>query len=185
MLVQKRKGYKLLLSKEESNELESYTLLHLNEIETNAFLKELGITEDSFENTIIVKYEPKSAVITLFTKFADEHKIYKNSFKSTLNSKYMYISNTPGGFKLKRYVDRHRIFLIHRESDWNDLNEICIDDEKVHQFCRDCMTGYHRKPNDKKWLSQELDGDMYKYWSDYMNDKYLRDKQSTINKTDH
>lgn len=174
MIVQKLKGFKLRLNKIDSNELESYTLIHLNDLETELFLREIGIKKEDFEQTKTINYKTGDSVITLFTKFADEHRQFKNNFDASLNKNYSYLSPIKGKWCLERNIKCHSIALIKRNNNNNDLNHICIDDFTMHSFCKACMLC--RKPNNKKWLSIK-DGVYYDYWANYMNEKYLRDKK--------
>lgn len=169
--VRKQKGFKMVLNTVTYKEPESYTLIHLNDIEQELFLRELNIKPFTGRKTI--SWSSNDPIDNLFKKFASEHALDNPKFKGDITKKVEV--DVKGKWCLIRHPDKHIINLKSRENEnYNNLNRVCIDASKASQFCRDCNKTKH--PG-KFYLSLAKDKWLYEYWANYMNAKFDRDRE--------
>lgn len=177
--IRKQKGFKMVLNRVSNNELESFTLIHLNGIEEELFLREVGIDPKSFTKTKTLTYTTGDPLDELFKRFAQEHQQENNLFQNNLKKVKNEIK---GKWCLIRKPDEHLISLIARENEeYSELNKLCISDERASVFCADC-TRLNKKEFTLDYSSDlNEEKNMYTYWSDYMNAKYRRSKEGKWN----
>lgn len=170
--VRRKSGYKMVLNTTTHDEIESYTLIHLNDIEKELFLREAGLSK--FNGVKTIDYESNGPLDKLFKRFADEHRKNNSNFNTNVGKKV--VSKKEGNWCLVRNPDVHTIALKPRsifgdESNYDFLNRLCIDSKKVSQFCSDCNKTGH---SGKYYLNLRKDGWLYNYWSNYMNYEYKK-----------
>lgn len=182
MVVTKRSKKRLIFLGDDSGELESFTLIHADEYEKEAFLKELESTHSGYNFReifsrpnfkFVYHYELNESIINLFNKLAEEHRDsgQVKNFQYNLDD---IIAPIEGTACLVRNPLSHVIYIIRKEDNLNNLNKIGIDDDRKAIFFRDCKRTKHFKNHNKKYyLSKKDDPEMYNYWSFYMNSKYL------------
>lgn len=174
MLARRIKGKKIVLTHEESNEIESYTLLHLNPLEVRLLLQEanaLQLEERVDGDLLYFQYKHNDTFDQLFKKFAQEHAANSPLF---LDVTKKYESKVVGKSVLVRNPDTHIIKIAFRkDNNENGINRICIDDNRRIQFFKDCRKTSHF-PVDGKFEMLKSDAD-YDYWSRYMNSRYVKD----------
>lgn len=180
--AKKMKGYKLLLIKGEANEIESFTFLHLSKQEAWAIWKEAKANKETIyistdRVVATIQCGRGSTTYKLFNMLAVQH---RKAHPSTFNNvSIKYISNVEGTSALFRDNTHHIIKVISRKggtpgANLNTINRICIDNNRRTVFFKDCKKSSCFK--DRGMCAIDMrDSDMYNYWSDYMNRRYIAD----------
>lgn len=178
MIAKKEVGSIIKIYKTESNEIESFTMLHINDEEFNKLLKAAD-WQMGDNNILIAKYEYKDPLDLLWKDLAVAHQKNNKRFSDVSKG---YESKVSGSSVLIRDPIKHIIRIGYRDgNNLNKINRVCIDNDRRDLFFRDCKKcAIYLKSG--KYAIDLSDLDIYNYWSEYMNTLYIRGRDSQSKK---
>lgn len=167
MIAQKIKGKKIRLIKEDSNEIESYTMLHLNADEADK-LRQLAVDNKvtASDGVIYITYETKDLVDQYWKELCASH------LKDNKNIAKIYKLDIEGTSILVRDPSKHIIRIAFKQDNNGSINKCPISNSIRDAFFADCKRSLSFVDTGK-YLLTLLDPKMYEYWSEYMNKVYL------------
>ena len=175
MIAKKEAGSIIKIYKTESNEIESFTMLHISDEEFNSLLK-IADWKMGDDNILIAKYKYKDPLDLLWKDLASAHQKKNKAFFRDVSKDYP--SSVSGTSVLIRDPIKHIIKIGYRnDNSTNRINRVCIDNERRDLFFRDCKKGNIFKTA-HKYAIDLSDLDVYNYWSKYMNVAYIRGREA-------
>lgn len=175
MIAKKLTGGIIKIYYKEWNEIESFTLLHIDNDDLNRLLK-VGEWKMNPDKSLEAVCKYGDELDMMWKDIATEHQKCMKNFQDVSR---VYKSNVSGTSALFRDNEAHVIKICYRKENKDKINKVCIDNDRRDQFFRDCKKSKYFKETNKYGIS--LDDEMlYTYWSDYMNTLYLRSKASYV-----
>ena len=168
MILKKEKGNVMKLYEGNSNNIESFTLLRLDLLETKEVLNSTNNWELQ-EGILIAQYTHKDDLDTTFKKLAIEHKKKNENF---IDVSKTYESKIKGTSFLIRDPQKHIIKIAKRDNNISTINKLNIDNDIREAFFNDCKKSQFFKLNNKYGIDVS-DLELYSFWSKYMNMTYL------------
>ena len=168
----KPSSIQIYTKEEDGKELESYSLLKISILELLQILKHASEKDISFnENSLTISFKNNKEVHTNFKAIANEHKTkHPNTF---LDVSKKFNSTIVGTSVLVRDPEKHLIWIAKRKgNDLQNINRICITDKTREKFFQDVKVCKYFLEN-KKYIMDTRDNDIYSYWSKYMNNSYI------------
>ena len=159
MITRRLKGGIIKIYKQEANEIESFTMLHINEDEMNRLLKVGNWTMDS-DNVLVAKTTYKDDLDLVWKDIASKH---QKSSKKFCDVSKVYKSKVPGTSMLYRDPAKHIIKIAYRDPEnTTSINKVCIDNDRRDLFFRDCKKATYFKTYGKYGIDLH-DEELYNY----------------------
>lgn len=167
MIAHKKKGNVIEIYTQSVDEIESFTLLKLNDEETKMLL-DASSSWTQVNNILKTIYQIDDPVNKVFNLIACRHKESNINFFE-VNKKYN--SKVSGTSVLIRDPEKHIIRIAKRRNTLCDINTLCIDDSTRNKFFNDVnKCSYLYKYN--KYAIDITDLETYRKWSTHMNNNY-------------
>lgn len=187
MLAKRVKGdlIKIQYAQERLGEIESYTLLDLNEAELRKLLQSSKDNKlDKEHEVYIINTKDDKAVIDTWLEIAHDHQLNSKHFSQDVNKKYY------APYEVRAYLfrdqDHHLIkfHLVNKEDPIKKcaINVLGIEKYVVDIYLKQVKASESYKQLGKCTISAEHDYDLYRKWSNYMNKQYLTNIELTSNK---
>lgn len=169
MIAQKKKNKIIELYMLEINELESFTLLKVS-LEELLRLKSCSKHWETKGNKLISTYETGDELDKTFKEIAVEHQKLNAEFKDVSKT---WVSDVSGTSMLIRDPATKIIRIAFRKADQKcSINKIYIDNYRRELFFNDSKRSTYFRKTHKYAITHE-DNELYKYWSNFMNNQYF------------
>lgn len=163
-------------SRANGTEIESFSLLKLSFFEFTALLEMAVKTEHKIDyelnNVFTISYKGDDELHKLWKTLACQHDAISPEPFYDVSVKFPTLIS--GTSCLIRDPEKHSICIAYRKTNQNtSINRLCIDNSIRERFFNDCKTSILFKTT-KRYAIDSRDGELYNYWSKYMNDSFIR-----------